>query len=293
MKEIVFIGSRSSAGKESLLSGFVAASPLSIIADCSLEYNALIKVMQPSNIREKRLPIFRGFSFDQERCIHCGMCLGVCKQDALAFLEEQMTFYEYRCTHCASCVKWCPVMALSHEEQREISLYHASTRFGFLVYSHNFLEPSLQPEMINAIRKQALQIARDRGAELVLVNGSRGLRNTTLKAIENTDALVAVISPAAHALKDLERIIHFCRKAGHEPLVIINMIDIDPLQSLEMEKICENMAVAVIGKVTYNASFRDALIRNQSINEIIPGSELAVSLENIWERILDHISLRK
>jgi MinD superfamily P-loop ATPase len=262
-----------------------------VVADCSLEYNALIKVLQPYEILERQLSFFRGFSFDAERCTHCGMCLGVCLQDALAAEDEQMCFYEYRCTHCGSCVKWCPVMSLSHEEHSDLSLYSAMTRFGPLLYTHSFVEPSLQPEMIRAIRHNARQMAKDRGLDLLLINGSRGLRNTTLAATEGADALLAVVSPSPHAPDDLLRIIHFSRKAGHDPLVIINMTDIDMQQTERMEEICHEQKAKLVGQLNYSPDFREALLRNKSINEYMLHSPIADAVAGIWPGILEHAGL--
>ena len=52
---------------------------------------------------------------DEETCVHCGLCTGVCPSGALSLHPEsfQLTFTRSRCIVCEQCVPTCPVQAIS------------------------------------------------------------------------------------------------------------------------------------------------------------------------------------
>lgn len=52
---------------------------------------------------------------DQDRCVHCGACTGVCKVGALDLDRQSMEviFYPEKCVLCGQCRMACPVEAMS------------------------------------------------------------------------------------------------------------------------------------------------------------------------------------
>lgn len=54
-------------------------------------------------------------SIDEETCVHCGLCTGVCPTEALT-LESgtfKLHFARSRCIVCEQCIPTCPVQAIS------------------------------------------------------------------------------------------------------------------------------------------------------------------------------------
>jgi L-aspartate semialdehyde sulfurtransferase ferredoxin len=57
----------------------------------------------------------REILIDEESCVHCGLCTGVCPTEALS-LEPQsfkLHFTRSRCIVCEQCIPTCPVAAIS------------------------------------------------------------------------------------------------------------------------------------------------------------------------------------
>lgn len=54
---------------------------------------------------------------DEEKCMRCGACVGVCPENAM-FLREFNLEIDDSCTSCETCVKGCPVSALDMKEKR-------------------------------------------------------------------------------------------------------------------------------------------------------------------------------
>ncbi|WP_456468574.1 4Fe-4S binding protein [Archaeoglobus sp.] len=51
---------------------------------------------------------------DEDKCVHCGVCISICPTEALRFNGEKKVVIEAeKCVHCGSCVKVCPTQALS------------------------------------------------------------------------------------------------------------------------------------------------------------------------------------
>lgn len=52
---------------------------------------------------------------DEDLCVHCGLCTGVCPTAALSLHPEtyQLTFIRSRCIVCEQCIPTCPVQAIS------------------------------------------------------------------------------------------------------------------------------------------------------------------------------------
>lgn len=52
---------------------------------------------------------------DEDLCVHCGLCTGVCPTRALTLDSEtyRLSFARSRCIVCEQCVPTCPVQAIS------------------------------------------------------------------------------------------------------------------------------------------------------------------------------------
>ena len=52
---------------------------------------------------------------DEDICVHCGLCTGVCPTQALTLHPEtfKLTFTQSRCIVCEQCIPTCPVQAIS------------------------------------------------------------------------------------------------------------------------------------------------------------------------------------
>ncbi len=77
------------------------------------ELDAAIEWMRVKNIHVSlnRLEIL----IDEDSCVHCGLCTGVCPTHALTLNPESfyLTFTRSRCVVCEQCIPTCPVQAIS------------------------------------------------------------------------------------------------------------------------------------------------------------------------------------
>ncbi|HEY9906565.1 MAG TPA: NIL domain-containing protein [Thermosynechococcaceae cyanobacterium] len=57
----------------------------------------------------------REILIDEDTCVHCGLCTGVCPTEALSLDPQslKLTFARSRCIVCEQCIPTCPVQAIS------------------------------------------------------------------------------------------------------------------------------------------------------------------------------------
>jgi L-aspartate semialdehyde sulfurtransferase ferredoxin len=57
----------------------------------------------------------REIVIDDEICVHCGLCTGVCPTEALSLDPQsfRLNFTRSRCVVCEQCISTCPVQAIS------------------------------------------------------------------------------------------------------------------------------------------------------------------------------------
>ncbi|HIK28491.1 MAG: 4Fe-4S binding protein [Oscillatoriaceae bacterium SKW80] len=57
----------------------------------------------------------REISIDEDSCVHCGLCTGICPTEALTLDKDtfKLTFTRSRCIVCEQCIPTCPVNAIS------------------------------------------------------------------------------------------------------------------------------------------------------------------------------------
>jgi L-aspartate semialdehyde sulfurtransferase ferredoxin len=57
----------------------------------------------------------REIVIDEDSCVHCGLCTGVCPTEALTLDKSsyKLTFVRSRCIVCEQCIPTCPVQAIS------------------------------------------------------------------------------------------------------------------------------------------------------------------------------------
>lgn len=57
----------------------------------------------------------REILIDEDTCVHCGLCTGVCPTEALTLDPKtfQLNFNRSRCIVCEQCIPTCPVQAIT------------------------------------------------------------------------------------------------------------------------------------------------------------------------------------
>ncbi len=77
------------------------------------ELEAAVEWMRSRNIDVSLAS--REILIDEESCVHCGLCTGICPTEALTLDPDtfELKFLRSRCVVCEQCIPTCPVQAIS------------------------------------------------------------------------------------------------------------------------------------------------------------------------------------
>jgi ferredoxin len=56
---------------------------------------------------------------DLNKCLRCGACAAVCKENAIDISEFNIIYDEASCNDCLACVKTCPLGAVSRRREKD------------------------------------------------------------------------------------------------------------------------------------------------------------------------------
>lgn len=75
----------------------------------------LLVEKSPETLR-KKLELILKTAVKSEKCVGCGLCTGLCPNDALSIQNKGVRVIEERCTHCGGCMEPCPVLSFGEFE---------------------------------------------------------------------------------------------------------------------------------------------------------------------------------
>ncbi|MPM91930.1 hypothetical protein SDC9_139064 [bioreactor metagenome] len=65
----------------------------------------------------------------------------------------------------------------------------------------------------------------------------------------------------------------------------INKFDINTDMANKIEEFCKKENIKVVGKIPYNKDFTSSMIKEQSLIEFSPESEISGKIKTMWEKI--------
>lgn len=76
------------------------------------EYEKAIKYLKKEKVKFQTLS--KDVSRDEEKCVHCGLCISVCPASAFEVDAEtrEIIFHQEKCIACGMCVDICPYKAM-------------------------------------------------------------------------------------------------------------------------------------------------------------------------------------
>jgi anaerobic sulfite reductase subunit C len=126
-------------------------------------------------------------SYDEDACIHCGLCAKVCRENAITFEGDTLIFDESKCSHCGRCVKSCPTDAWKGKSAFRVFI---GGTFGNHIITGKELTPLIKDEA-------TLMRVADATIDYFATHSKKGERfGKTLERL-GTDELQGILEAAA------------------------------------------------------------------------------------------------
>jgi ferredoxin len=76
------------------------------------EFSRAIEYLKKEKVKIQNLS--KDVVVDKEKCVHCGLCVGICPTEAfeVAEVSREIIFHQDKCIACGLCVNVCPYKAV-------------------------------------------------------------------------------------------------------------------------------------------------------------------------------------
>jgi MinD superfamily P-loop ATPase len=293
-KQVVVLSGKGGAGKTIVSAALapLAAQEFDIVlADADVDASNLELLLSPT-IRKKNAFISGHIAqVDDTLCERCGACRDACRFDAIHCPEPGNHIQQFRvdptaCEGCGACMFVCPLGSISMEPVQAGEWYYSETRFGPLFHAHLYAGKENSGKLVTAVRRNAAEMAKKRGSELVLIDGPPGIGCPVVSAITGADLALLVAEPTISGEHDLERVLDLTRHFGVTAAVILNKADLNPARAGAIESYCREHEVALLGRIPYDRAVDDAIVQGIPLTEY-GDAAITAAFDKIWCSLRD------
>jgi MinD superfamily P-loop ATPase len=301
VKQLVILSGKGGTGKTSIAAAFAHLaydSPLplrAVLADADVDAANLELVLQPRLLERHE---FMGGSkavIDPTRCEGCGVCVEVCRFDAVQQRDGQYGIDLVACDGCAACLYQCPAQAIYMESQLAGQWFRSESRYGPLF--HAALRPAHENsgKLVTLVKQQARLLGLDKGYQVVIVDGPPGIGCPVIAAASGADLAVIIAEPTAAGIHDMERVLQTTAHFRIPALVGINKADIYPAGAEQIEAYCRAHDIEMIGRIPFDAMVTEAMVQGEPVTAYCLDAPASQALRVIWQRVaarlIDRVSV--
>lgn len=285
LHELVIISGKGGTGKTSIAASFAALVDGAVLADCDVDAADLHLILAPE---VKRREVFRSghqAAIRQSDCTGCGECATLCRFGAVRRLERRDGTAAYAinpaaCEGCGVCVRFCPQEAIDFPEQTCGEWMISATRFGPMVHAKLGIAAENSGKLVSVVRAQAREVAKTRGFDSVLIDGSPGIGCPVIASLTGATSALVVTEPTLSGAHDLERVLQLTKHFDLPATVCVNKWDLNPSMTERIERSASAHGAAVGHRIRYDTAVTAAQIRAEAVVE--GESEAADDIRELW-----------
>ncbi len=282
MKKITVISGKGGTGKTTVVSNLAALVDNLVLADCDVDAPNMYLLLQPEIMDDRLFKSAKIAIKDQNRCTSCGVCLEVCRFNAVTSGFE---INSIKCDGCGVCVAMCPTKALSLEEQETGHIYISQTDYGPMVHARLNAGGENSGKLVSRVRDLSDEIAEKEDKNIILIDGSPGIGCPVVASLKGADYSLIVTEPTLSGLSDLKRILELTRLFDITTFVVINKYDLNEDISYDIEQYCEDNSTEVIGRISFSSLVNHVLREGKLLVKEEPESKVANEIKLIWKQL--------
>lgn len=222
-------------------------------------------------------------SFEEGKCLKCGRCSEVCRENAVVFVKDRYPFIlPDKCNGCGACLLSCPSGALTEGQQVIGAIYQGKLKQHNDEVSDNFLllwgeiEVGCETtsQVVNATREYAATINSesqissvdqdaDSQYDYVLIDTAAGTHCNVISAMIGADLALAVSEPTPLGKHDLILILKLLEIMKIPSQIIINKSDIGDEKLIK--SVSKDYEAPIIQKIPYDREILKKHSRGQPV----------------------------
>ncbi len=289
VKQLVILSGKGGTGKTSVAAAFAhlaSAKHRAVLADADVDAANLELVLNPTVLETHDFIGGQIAILDEELCDGCGICIEVCRFDAIAdTLPDPPIIDPIACDGCAACVYQCPTEAIQMEEQLAGHWFRSESRYGPLFHAALRAAQENSGKLVTTVRRQARLLAIEGEYDFIIIDGPPGIGCPVISAATGADLALIVTEPTAAGVHDMERVLQTTSHFGVPSLVCINKADLHPEGAAAIEAYCEEEGIEVIGRIPFDTGVTKAMVQGVPVTAH-ENTLVTERLQEIWERVL-------
>lgn len=289
--QLTVLSGKGGTGKTTVTASFLSLAKNVVAADCDVDAPNLHLLLGPELKGKRPFQAAMIAEIDANLCTRCGTCERACKFDAISAPEVD----PFSCEGCGVCELVCPIDAVRLVPDVTGELYVSETRFGPM--SHALLHPGGEAsgKLVTQVKEQAARLAEERGAELIIVDGSPGIGCPVIASISGSDLILVVTEPTRSGLWGLERVHGVAEQFGAKVAVCVNKVDVNPQIASLIDDYCDENGLEKLAQIPFDEEVNMATMNGEVLVERY-GGPAAVAIKSLWESttaLLDSIMKEK
>ncbi|MBW2979147.1 P-loop ATPase [Candidatus Woesearchaeota archaeon] len=221
--------------------------------------------------------------WDFSKCIKCGKCSQVCKENAIVFVKGKYPiFVKEQCIGCNACRIICPTKAIGKAEQKIGAIYFSEINSLnlsnlHLISSEMLITYEETSPIVNALKKEVSKF-KDK-YDFVIIDTAAGTHCNVISALLGVDFALAVTEPTPLGAHDLSLILSLTKKLNIPAFVLLNKANMAKSKAEEIKSIATQFNTEIVSEIPYD----------KKIFEAYSSANLEKMPESLYKPLIDFI----
>ena len=288
MKELIIISGKGGTGKTSLMAAFASLAENKVLCDADVDAADLHLIMDPEVRKRHDFQSGNTAVIDQDKCTECGVCLDLCRWDAIS---NDFEINPIACEGCGVCVHFCPEKAIDFPENTCGEWYISDTRFGPMVHARLGIAQENSGKLVSLVRQEARKLGEEKNLELILSDGPPGVGCPVIASIGGATAVLIVTEPTVSGKHDMERVVQLADHFKVPAMICVNKFDLNLELTRDIENFAKEKGLSCLGRIPFDPIFTNAMVQAQTIFEYNTDSKVGQAIKQIWENLSNRLEL--
>jgi MinD superfamily P-loop ATPase len=289
MKEVVVVSGKGGTGKTTVLAGYAWNASNAVVADCDVDAPNLHMLLEPMATRSEAFSGSNVAVVDTAKCRYCGKCERYCRFEAISTIgdegKKRIIVDDDSCEGCGVCARVCPEDAIGMRDRIVGEWFISETERGAMV--HALLEPGAENSgrLVAMVKQMAKATAKERGAELMLVDGPPGIGCPVISALSGADIVVIVAEPTVSGLSDFKRIADLINGFKMKSVLVVNKADLNCSLTESLLEEATRKGISCLGRIPYDESLLTAMARGKDGTDGYRNSPAMAEISKTYEAL--------